>query len=79
VPTSHFDKALRILTDRGKPQFAAGAAVAVPGDRAGQPGLATVGLVEGRRFAMRSISVPLIRLEVGVRWAVILGVPARSC
>ena len=51
------------MTDRGEPQFAAGPAVAVLGDRAGQPGLATVGLVEGRRFG--SISVPLYHLEIG--------------
>jgi hypothetical protein len=30
--------------------------------------LAAVGAVEGRRFAMRSVSGPLIFLEVGVRW-----------
>jgi hypothetical protein len=30
--------------------------------------LAAVGVVEGRRYTMRSLPLPLIRLDVGVRW-----------
>jgi hypothetical protein len=56
------------LTNLEEPQFAAGFAAVLLGDRAGLSRLAGVGSVEGGRFTMSVLPVSLFRLEAGVRW-----------